>query len=345
MKSIFTLGLLLFFTSWGQAQERQYKILSVGFYNLENLFDTLDTDLVRDTEFTPSGRNLWNSEKYEEKIANMAYVISQIGIEKSPTGLSIIGVCEIENKQVLEDLVAHPLLESRNYKIVHHDSPDERGIDVALLYQANHFELSNVNTYYVQMFNPNGEQNFTRDMLLVSGALDQEEFHIMVNHWPSRSGGEQRSAPFRALASSVCRQAYDSLYQINPEAKVLVMGDLNDNPNNESLTTHLLAVGNAKKAKKDILFNPMMDMFKKGLGSNAYRDTWSLFDQIILSAPLLKNKGGGYYYHKASIYNPPYLRRASGQYKGYPKRTYAGGQYLGGYSDHFPVFVYLVKEI
>lgn len=339
------LGLLVLLCLSLTAQTKEYKIAAVGFYNFENLFDTIDTPDVRDTEFTPNGGKGWNTSKYQEKLGNLAYVINSMGVEKAASGISVLGVSEIENVSVLEDLVAHPALADKDFGIIHHDSPDERGIDVALLYRKNHFVVDNMETFYVELFRDNGEINYTRDVLLVSGMLDGEKMHFLVNHWPSRSGGEKRSEPGRAKAADVNRMVLDSLYTSDPNAKIIVMGDLNDNPTNVSVTEHLGAAVKMKELKFKDMYNPMGELFKKGYGSNAWRDSWSLFDQAIVSKPLLDNKNNGYKFYRAVIHNKQFLKQPIGQYKGYPYRTFVGSAYQGGYSDHFPVYVYLIKEV
>ncbi len=325
-------------------QDDQYKIASIGFYNVENLFDTVDSPDVRDSEFTPDGNKGWNSQKYEEKLANLCYVINDMGTEKVSSGLSILGVSEIENITVLQDLVNHPNLKEKDYGIVHYDSPDERGIDVALLYRKKHFKVTNSKPYFVDISPPN-KTNYTRDILLVSGELDGDPMHFLVNHWPSRSGGEKRSEPGRAKAADVARHIIDSLNVLEVNPKIILMGDLNDNPTNKSLTEHLGAKNKLRAVKKQDMYNPMADLFKKGNGSNAWRDTWSLFDQVIVSEGLMDKKVEGFQYYKAGIHNKRYLTQSIGQYKGYPYRTFVGDAFQGGYSDHFPVYVYLVKKI
>ncbi len=327
----------------GQSQDDKYQVLAIGFYNLENLFDTLDTENVDDHEFTPEGPKAWNSAKYREKIANMASVISQIGKNLSNEGVSILGVSEIENRQVLEDVISHPLLADRNYDIVHKDSPDERGIDVALIYDKDRVRILNSRWYDVDM-TLEGEGSFTRDIQFVSTEIDGEIIHFTVNHWPSRRGGQARSAKFRKLSASINRKIVDSLYSEEPEAKIVIMGDLNDNPNDDSLRKILRSHGKKRQARVSGLFNPMESLYNKGIGSNAWRDTWSLFDQVIVSASLL-NDSNGYYFHNIAVFNKNYLIQKRGQYKGYPMRTYVGDTYQGGYSDHFPVVLYLLRKI
>lgn len=326
------------------AQDKELKAFSVGFYNLENLFDTQDNPDIRDEEFLPDGDRLWNQEKYNDKIANLASVIAQLSLEVCREGISLLGVSEIENKAVLEDLVQHPLLASRNYGIVHRESSDERGIDVALIYDADVFEPLNISMHKVDI-STLGSSRPTRDVLLVSGTLDGELIHITVNHWPSRSGGEKRSAKYRNLAAQVNRTIVDSLLQDDPAAKIILLGDFNDDPNNDSLTKYLRAKHKMKATGEDDLYNPMMDFYKKGQGTTAYRDRWSLFDQLVVSHGLIDKDAKGLRFHKASIFNKKYLITRFGKYKGYPFRTFDFDEYQGGYSDHFPVYLYLVKEI
>ncbi len=329
--------------SFGQNTKQSYEIVSVGFYNFENLFDTIDSPTTNDTEFTPAGSNLYTYEKYQSKLTNLSRVVSELGTEHCEDGLALLGVAEIENRSVLEDFVRQKSLRKRNYQIVHYDSPDRRGIDVAMLYNPKYFRLSGSTVYPVHFIN-GADTSFTRDILHVMGELNGEMTHVLVNHWPSRSGGEKRTIDRRAKAAKVCRMVYDSLRRADKYTKVIVMGDLNDDPVSPSVKDHLRANGKLKEVKPYEMYNPMWQPFRKGLGSNAWRDTWSLFDQIILSYGYTRCKNEGHCFYKSKIYNPKYLRQVGGQYAGYPFRTYAGGQFTGGYSDHFPVFVYLIKE-
>lgn len=325
------------------AQKDDYKVVSVGFYNLENLFDYEQDTTIRDFDFVPWGSKSWTPEKYEEKLSNMAYVISQIGIDVAPGGLSVLGVEEIENRRVLEDLVKQPAIADRDYQIIHFDSPDRRGIDVGLLYNPSHFTPIDSDKIGYPQFE--GDTVYTRDILHVKGLLDGDTISFVVNHWPSRYGGEKRSQPRRNRAAKRVRQLVDSLYSHNPSAKIIIGGDLNDDPTSESMTVHLKTEKKLKKVKDQDLFNPMDDFYRRGLGTNAYRDNWSLFDQIVLSAPLIDKKQVGYFFYKANIFNKKFLVQRNGQYKGYPFRTFSFDKYQGGYSDHFPVMAYLVKKI
>ncbi|MBP6456361.1 MAG: endonuclease/exonuclease/phosphatase [Chitinophagaceae bacterium] len=314
----------------------------IGFYNLENYYDTINDPNVDDEEFTPDGLNAYTGKVFKEKVENLTTVISKIGTNINPDGLTIFGVAEIENEDVLKVLAAHPRLKNRNYKIVHFNSPDKRGIDVGLFYQAAHFKVLNASAIPV-VLDELGDNRPTRDILFVSGKLDGEVIHIFVNHWPSRSGGEAASAPKRIKAAKICKKIIDSLTADNPNAKAIVMGDLNDDPINESTKLAL----NGKFKIKDVktpkaMYNPFFDFYKEGIGTIAYQDAWGLFDQIILSYGLV-NKSEGYTFDHAEVYNQSYLVEKFGHWKGYPKRAFSGGTWNNGYSDHFPTFIVLKK--
>lgn len=339
--SLLTIGII----PLSHAQKKQYKVGAIGFYNFENLFDTLDTPDVKDTEFTPTGYKVWNTQRYQDKLDNLAKVVSELGTKVTPDGLSVLGVAEIENRSVLEDFVAHPLVKDRNYQIVHYDSPDFRGIDVALLYNPKYFTVDSSRAVPLLIYDKNGKRKYTRDILLVSGQYDGEPMHFLVNHWPSRRGGEAATQELRNAGALVCKQITDSLTQIDPYAKVLIMGDLNDDPTSPSVKKVLAAKSDPGQVRKKNIYNPMAELFRKGYGTLAYRDTWSLFDQILLSYGLVTKRSGGYRYHQVKIHNEPYMLQKSGRFKGYPFRSYGGSEYLGGYSDHFPVYVYLVKPV
>lgn len=327
------------------AQE-QLKVGAIGFYNLENLFDTINQPNVNDFEFTPAGDLGYDTEMYYDKLGKLAKVISEMASDITPDGLSILGVAEIENRSVLEDLIAQPALAPRNYQIAHFDSPDKRGIDVGLLYQSKYFTLDTAR--YLRMHNlyyADGDTVFTRDILWVTGKYDGETMHVFVNHWPSRRGGETASAPLRNAAALRFKTTADSIQQADPTAKIIMMGDLNDDPTSPSVAKVIRAQSNVKKVKADGYFNPMGALFRRGLGSNAYRDKWSLFDQILLNDELVKEDTRGWRYYQTQIYNPAYMYQKTGRFRGYPFRAFVGGSYMGGYSDHFPVYVLLVKPI
>ncbi|MCX6272961.1 MAG: endonuclease/exonuclease/phosphatase family protein [Bacteroidetes bacterium] len=325
------------------AQEKQYRLGCIAFYNLENLFDTVNDPNINDEEFLPTGKYEWTGPKYLHKIKNMAEVISQIGDELVKGGPVILGVSEIENRKVLEDLIATPPLNKFSYGIVHYDSPDKRGVDVGLIYQTAHFRVTASKAVPLRV--ADRPDWTTRDQLVVSGLLDNEPIHVIVNHWPSRSGGEQETAPLRQAAASLCRMIADSLLKLDPNARIIIMGDLNDNPTDISLVKNLKAKESINNTGPNDLYNPMYKMYKQeGLGSLAYRDSWSLFDQIILSKSLLGDDRSTFKLYKTKVFNRPFLTQKEGAFTGYPFRTYAGGVFMGGYSDHFPVYIFLIKE-
>ncbi len=325
------------------AQNRQaYKVGLVGFYNLENLFDTINDPNINDEEFLPQGANQWNTEKYLTKLHNMANAISTIGTDITPDGVAVLGMSEMENLRVLEDLVAQPEIKDRNYQVVHYDSPDRRGVDVALIYNPKYFKLTSSKSYRTIV--PTDPDFLTRDQLVVSGIFDGESMHFIVMHWPSRSGGEKRSEPGRIAAAELCRHIADSILRDDQNAKVIMMGDFNDYPDNKSVTDYLLASGNMKDLREGEFFNPMYELHKKGIGTNYYRDVPGVLDQIVLTQSLLPTDYSSYQYKNVKAHNKEFLKQHGGKYNGYPFRTFAGGVWLGGYSDHFPVYIILLKK-
>lgn len=344
-RGIITLFLLanLIFVGNLFAQNKKYTVATVGFYNLENLFDTIHDANKRDYEYLPAGRNKWNSEKYNDKLFNMARVISQIGRNDSSNGLDILGVAEIENRRVLDDLVKQTPIKNRNYQIVHFESPDKRGIDVGLLYNPKTFKVLSYKKYQYQPILAKNDTLFTRDQLLVSGLLYGDKVHVIVNHWPSRRGGEKRSRPLRNGAAKVTRHIADSLLKDDSNAKILIMGDFNDDPINQSVKEVIGTKAYKKNMSQKFFYNPWENRYKHGFGTLAYRDSWNLFDQILVSYPLLKvNKG--FVLVKSEIHKRKFMFTTQGRYKGYPKRTFSNGKYVSGFSDHFPVCVYLIKK-
>ncbi|MFE3869572.1 endonuclease/exonuclease/phosphatase family protein [Flavobacterium sp. LS2P90] len=363
--SLILLLILFFSNATSNAQQKKYVIHTVAFYNFENLFDTINDPITNDEEWTPNGMQRWTSKKYRHKLENLSRVLAEIGSSENPDSPTFIGGSEIENRGVLEDLIKQPKLINKDYGIIHFDSPDKRGIDVALLYQKKQFQptsFSNIPLYVyrndtkskeiakiesdektddVLQISTQNHRIYTRDQLLVTGFLDGEEINIIVNHWPSRSGGEKKTSPFREVAGALNRKIIDSLQRINPNAKVITLGDLNDGPYNRSVK---IALG-AKAKKADVLplgiYNPFEEMARNGMGTIAFRDAWDIFDQIMVSESLLKSDKSSFSYWKAGIYNKPFLIQTSGQYKGYPLRH---SPTEIGFSDHFPVYIYLIKE-
>ncbi len=332
------------FSKLNNRPQKKLAVAIVGFYNQENLFDTINDPNINDEEFLPNSANHWNTEKYMHKLANMSKVISRIGTDINPDGFAVLGVSEVENLRVMQDMANQPLLKKRHLGIVHYDSPDRRGIDVGLFYNPKYFKV--LTTKSVRLHVPDKPGFRTRNQLVVSGLLLDDSVYIIVNHWPSRYGGEKRSRPLRNIAADLTRHISDSLLKLNPRAKIIVMGDLNDNPTNASVMKHMRAVPKNKMKPGDF-YNPMYRLFKEGIGSTAWRDTWSLFDQIFVSPALLGpvTLHSGLKFYKAFIFNKPFMQQKDGRYKGYPFRTFAGGTWLGGYSDHFPAYIVLVKQV
>lgn len=346
MKNLKTLTIILlslFLCITANAQKRQkdqsnrpINAYVIGFYNLENLFDTIDTPDKNDSEYLPGGSYAWGTMKYTNKLKKMAFAISQM-----PKSLAILGVSEVENIDVLEDLVKEPALKNRHLKPILVEGPDKRGVDVGLLYNEKLFTPTNVTSTRIKSDIPDF---YTRDQLCVTGILDNEEISVIVLHWPSRGGGQKWSNPRRAEAAKTTKAICDSLFAINPEAKIVIMGDLNDDPVDASVTTHLGAKSSIETTGKSELYNTTYQLFKKGIGSLAYQDKWNLFDQIIISEAWLNGKDRSTLtFWKTEIFNKDFLKQQEGQYKGYPLRTHAGGVWTNGYSDHFPSLMWVVK--
>ncbi|MEO6346449.1 MAG: endonuclease/exonuclease/phosphatase family protein [Aquaticitalea sp.] len=341
------LFLVISFNTYSQEKAaKRFKIRTLAFYNLENFFDTIN-DVTKNDEATPimemrTGRQ----EAYGKKVHNMARVISDIGVDESHDMPALIGVSEIENRSVLADVANDPLLRGKDYGIVHYESPDRRGIDVALLYQKSAFVPISTSSHELKIYNDlSRDRVYTRDQLLVTGKLDGEIIHVIVNHWPSRSGGEAKSRSKRVAAGKLNKRLIDSLQIINPYAKIFTMGDLNDDPTNASVKEALGAKADKEDVELKDIYNPYEHFFKIGLGTTAYRDAWSLFDQIMMTEPLLQKDYSSYRFYKAGIYNKYYLTTKRGRYKGYPFRSWGDGGFTDGFSDHFPVYIYLIKEV
>ena len=340
---------LLFFTvciTNAQNKAKQYNIRTVAFYNLENLFDTINDTTIND-EASPMMELKSNRSKvYWDKIDKLSSVIEQIGKEKTNTSPTLLGVAEVENLSVLEDLVNSDLLRKKGYGIIHYDSPDKRGIDVALLYLKRYFK-----PVFHEAYNPKIYRNnfpvYTRDQLLVSGYLDDELVHVIVNHWPSRSGGEAKSRPLREKAAYQNTKIIAQVREKDPNAKIIIMGDFNDDPTNSSFKKVLKTKAKKKNVSELDIYNPYEELHKKGFNTLGYRDNINLFDMVLISSPLL-DKGekdfSTYKMYQAKIFNKRFLTGKKGQFKGYPFRSFSYGGYTGGYSDHYPVYMYLIKE-
>ncbi|MFI5204839.1 MAG: endonuclease/exonuclease/phosphatase family protein, partial [Flavobacteriales bacterium] len=289
---------------------------TVAFYNIENLFDTLDTPGKDDKEFLPSSDSKWNSKKYYEKLEHMSDVISQLGSDFSPSGPAVVGLCEVETKAVVEDLAKTGKLKKGKYQVVFHDGPDERGIDVALMYQKDKFSVTASKSLTL---NIPGDTGFhTRDQLVVTGKLLGEEMHFIVCHWPSRRGGQEASNPHRIAAAKLARKIIDSLYTLNPKAKIVLMGDLNDDPVDESVKTTLGTTKTSAEASKEKLYNAMEEIHASGIGTLTYKGKWNLFDQMIVSPALINTENKKLQFAEAYVFNKDFIKEKDGKYKGEP---------------------------
>jgi len=323
-------------------KNKKYFIANIGFWNVENLYDTLNDQWKNDEEFTPVGTNAWNGSRYWTKIDRLAEVIGMMGTDVSPDGLAILGLCEIENKSVVEDLVKSKRIASRNYQVVHIEGPDARGVDPSFIYNPVYFKVSKAVSYHVTLVTDSSHK--TRDILVVSGLFVGEPLTVLVNHWPSRRGGEAASRPNRNAAAKVARHIADSITKLDPKNKVVIMGDLNDDPDNVCVKDVINTYGDLKKRQAEKYFNPMETPFKQGVGTLAWGDSWNLFDQTILNDAWYPTEYKTWQYYNVRIFNKPFLKSDFGNFKGYPFRTYSGGAYTAGYSDHFPVYITIAKE-
>ena len=345
-KILLPILLVVIFAGINAQKTSNYKVIVVAFYNMENYYDTTDNPAVNDEDFTPLGIKHYTSAIYTAKTEQLAKVVSKIGTDIKPSnmdGPALLGVAEIENDTVLRDFTHNHLISSRNYQYVHYDSKDARGIDVALIYNPAYFKVEESRAIAVKF--PGSKKFFTRDILWVKGKLDGETVHVYVNHWPSRLGGEEESAPFRNLAASICKKHIDSIAFADGIQKVIIMGDFNDDPISPSIISILGAKEKKEDVKKNGIYNPWVELYKKGIGTLAYQDSWGLFDQIMFSSPWLSKAQKGYFFYQQHVYNKEFMIESIGQYKGYPMRTYDGNNYRGGYSDHFPTYVVLLKRL
>ena len=318
----------------------------VAFYNFENFYDTINNPLIDDEEFLPTGAKHYGRAIYQKKVSNIATVVQKIGADINNDGPAILGAVEIENDTVLQDLIKHPLIKNRGYLFVHENSKDRRGIDVALLYQPKYFKPLSHSSLTVQLPPKKNIETWTRDILYVKGVLLGDTVHIYVNHWPSRRGGQKRSSEARIKAARVCRSHINSIIAQNPKAKIIVMGDLNDNPSDYSVSHALQSSGGLKMIKKSDLYNPWIEVLAKGNGTLANRDAWGIFDQILVSQSWIPpNYAGRLFLGSSHIFKAFFMIEHQGRFKGYPLRTWDGNQFRDGFSDHFPTFVVMLEKI
>ncbi len=308
---------------------------TIAFYNLENLFDTKDDKRTLDDDFLPDGKKRWNEKRYRKKIYKLGTAISNVGYDKAKKAPAIVGVAEVENQGVLEDLVQSKHLKKKDYGVVHYDSPDERGIDTGLIYQKRYFEVVDSRVHGLDLVDEEGLPDHTRDILHVEGLLNGERIHVLVNHWPSRRAGANETQHKRVIAAEKAKYILSSIQEENEGAKVIVMGDFNDDPFSTSIKEHLVA---------DELFNPMETLLSYSKGSLNYKGQWNLFDQIIFTPNFFQTDKGTHRFAHADVFNDRFLAEWKGRYKNNPFRTFVGKKYLGGYSDHFPVFIQLKEN-
>ncbi len=355
MKKIITIIMLLLLVgaASANAQDKQYQLFGIGFYNLENLFDTCHDEGHNDYEYLPEGRNKWTGLKYTHKLQNMARVLAEMGTDRLPMGCAAIGVSEVENAKCLTDLCNQPPLKERGFQFVHIEGPDQRGVDCALLYNPRLFQVRDTKLVPYIYVKPEDSLRATRGFLTVSGTLAGEHVTIIVNHLPSRGA----TSYYREEGG---RQLYELKQQLmaeDPGVKLLIMGDMNDDPQDKSMAEALGARRKMKQVEDDGLWNPWWDVLASGNGTLPYDGGWNLFDQIILSKSLLdkhmkdnqdvdlkKTDCSTLKYYRHQIFRRDYLFQREGRYKGNTLRTHAGGTWLDGYSDHLPTLVYLVKE-
>ena len=338
------IGVLLTFLP--ASAQKKYSVYGVGFYNQENLFDTCHDEGKRDYDFLPTGSYKWNAMKYNHKLNNMSRALADMGTDVLPNiGCAIIGLAEVENSKALDDLIAQPALSARNYQYVHIEGPDRRGIDCALLYNPSLFSVKNTRLVpYVQKLKKDSAF-YTRGFLTVSGTLADENVAVIVCHLPSRFS----ESFYRELGAEQVKAIKDSLLNDDPNCKVFIMGDMNDDPIDKSMAGILKGKGNIKDVNEGDMYNPWYNILvKEGVGTLLYQGSWNLFDQILLTPNLLnkddKKDFSSLKFWKNQIFKRDYLFQTEGKYKGSPKRTTAGGVWLDGYSDHLPVVIYLVKE-
>ena len=353
MKKIFLFTILLFLGVASFAQKQHYVI---GFYNVENLFDIYDDPVKDDAEFLPDGKNKWTQPKYEKKLHNIARVINSMRDENGVYH-TVLGVSEIENRLVLEDLVSLPELAGANYQIVHYDGPDRRGVDVGLIYRPDQFKYIDSesipftfeNSQIKFLIDEEDQKEFrTRDILMVHGQIDGEDIAVYVAHLPSRVGG--KGADLRPRGAEIIYNHAAALKEKYPDIKIVVMGDMNDNPTDESMVVWMHSKAETADMEPGDFYSPFIRMLADGYGSLAYRGVWNIYDNILVDYNLAQAPDGGLKIipiHKKGycgrIFKKPFMTQQKGQYKGTPFRTFSNGGFIGGYSDHYPTYIVIGK--
>ena len=314
-----------------QSRENGKNILFVAQYNVENLFDTIDDPNVQDEDYLPSSKLKWTNERYQTKLNHLAKVISSMNDGQGP---DVLTLCEVENKGVIEDLIGNKLLKKLNYGIVHHESPDGRGIDVAMIYKKSMLKIEDDTMFAIKI--PSETSYITRDILMVRAALNNGQIiYVLANHWPSRRGGTNESYHRRKAAALKLKSVTDSLILAAPNSEIILTGDFNDEPFNPSILEDL----GASYKENSTLYNPFYMLDNSGLGSYKYKSDWNMLDQIIFTNTSGNNLKIKYIANSASVFAESWMKETNPDYLGAPLRTYAGLKYLDGYSDHFPVFV------
>ena len=358
MKKILTVfAALILLVTAAQAQKKPQNHV-IGFYNLENLFDIYNDPVKNDEEFLPEGKNKWTEAKYRKKVQNMAKVIRSMK-EENGVWHTLLGVSEIENRLVLEDLVWDEQIREANYQIIHYDGPDRRGVDVALLYKPEVFTFLDSESIpftfegsSIDWIQSKEERDYfrTRDILMVHGLIDGEHFAIYVAHLPSRAGGKKGGNQLRDRGGEIMYNHAMEMQKKYPGIKIVCMGDMNDNPTDPSMAEYLHGREFIEEVTDTDFFSPFTSMLKAGFGSLAYQGVWSIYDLLLVNNALAHPQDGtfgllqlhkkGYY---GRVYNPKFLTNQSGQYKGTPFRTFSNGAFIGGYSDHYPTYIVITK--
>lgn len=325
-------------------QKKTYAMYAVGFYNQENLFDTCHDEGKRDYDFLPSGSYKWNGLKYAHKLRNMANALADMGTDKLPVGCAIIGLSEVENQRCLTDLCNQEPLAKRGMKFIHFEGVDKRGVDCALLYNPSFFTPDSVRTKLYPYVDAD-TSFYTRGFLAVHGTMAGEHVCAIVCHLPSRlRPGDEK----RVNGANQITAIKEQILQDDKNTKIFVMGDMNDDPFDRSMTQGLRGKAKISEVGNGDMYNPWIEVLKSGVGTLRYNGEWNLFDQILITPNLINKNGEKDFstlkYFKHHVFQRDYLMQNEGKYKGNPKRTTAGGQWLDGYSDHLPVVMYLLKE-
>jgi predicted extracellular nuclease len=336
MRNLFMLFVLVFTWGYSAAQQAEKQNFKIMCYNVENYFDCVDDSLTDDSEFLPGGMRGWNYAKYLKKQTHIAKVITAIGGWDAP---ALVGLCEIESQKCLIDLTRYSGLKNLRYKFLHHESPDARGIDVALLYQPGQFKP--IHDEAIRINFPNAPTSKTRDILFATGIIPTgDTLHVFVCHFPSRLGGELESEEKRIFVASVVRGKVDSLFAVNSHANIVIMGDFNDFPTNKSLLEGLVAKPLNDSISTHCLYNLMYKMHVEGKGTNKHEGDWGALDQMIVSGNLLQQNGHiATKQSDAHIFDAGFLLENDKAFLGkQPFRTYVGFKYQEGFSDHLPVY-------